>query len=83
MMKTCVFFGFSISFLPFLLCLKGRCKNFAHPAIPAVIHEFFYTGKDCLAALYRQDFEHTVPDHAIALVVTCVSIPFYQMTSVK
>jgi hypothetical protein len=47
-----------------------------------VIEEFFYSDKDCLAALYRQDFEHTVPDHAIALVLTCVCTAFsYQMTS--
>ena len=76
------FFCFSISFLHFLLRLKGRCKNVAHPAISAVIHDFFYTDKDCLAALYRQDFEHMVPDHVIALVMTCVSTSFsYQMTS--
>lgn len=61
---------------------KGKCKNIAHPAIPAVIHEFFYTEKDCLASLYRQDFEHTVPDHTIALVLTCAStFSPYQMTS--
>ncbi|KAF8800630.1 hypothetical protein BYT27DRAFT_7262788 [Phlegmacium glaucopus] len=51
---------------------NGKCKNIAHPAIPAVIHEFFYADKDCLAALYCQDFEHTVPDYAIALVMTCI-----------
>ncbi|KAF8808096.1 hypothetical protein BYT27DRAFT_7211689 [Phlegmacium glaucopus] len=51
---------------------NGKCKNIAHPAIPAVIHKFFYTDKDCLAALYHQDFEHTVPDYAIALVMTCI-----------
>ncbi|KAF8800223.1 hypothetical protein BYT27DRAFT_7314444 [Phlegmacium glaucopus] len=33
---------------------------------------FFYTDKDCLAPLYCQDFEHTVPDYAIALVMTCI-----------
>ena len=62
--------------------MKGKCKNVAHPAIPAVIHEFFYTERDSLAALYREDFERTVPDHVIALVMTCVSTSFsYQMTS--
>ena len=70
------FFCFSFFFLHFLLRLKGKCKNLAHPAIPAVIHEFFYTDKDCLAALYSQDFERTVPDHVIALVITCVWISF-------
>ena len=39
--KTCVFFfGFHISFLHFFLCLKGKCKNVAHPAILMVIHKF-------------------------------------------
>jgi uncharacterized protein DUF6532 len=70
------YLSISISFLLLLLRLKGKCKNIAHPAIAAVIHEFFYTDKNCLAALYRQDFEHTVPDHAIALVMTCASTPF-------
>ncbi|KAF8800631.1 hypothetical protein BYT27DRAFT_7216909 [Phlegmacium glaucopus] len=51
---------------------NGKCKNIAHPAIPAVIHEFFYTNKDCLAALYHQDFEHTIPDYAIALIQNCL-----------
>ena len=72
------FFFFTIFFIHVLLCLKGRCKNLAHPAIPTIIHEFFYTDKDCLTALFCND---TVPDHAIALVITCVSMPFsYQMT---
>ena len=75
------FFCFTIFFIHVLLCLKGRCKNLAHPAIPTIIHEFFYTDKDCLAALFCNNFKHTVPDHAIALVITCVSMPFsYQMT---
>ncbi|KAF8816094.1 hypothetical protein BYT27DRAFT_7279305 [Phlegmacium glaucopus] len=51
---------------------NGKCKNIAHPAIPAVIHEFFYTNKDYLAALYHQDFEHTVPDYAISLIQNCL-----------
>ena len=72
-MKMWVLFLFSVSSINFLLHLKGRCKNLAHPAIPATIHDFFYTEKDCLAANFRQDFEHTVPDHTIALVMTCVS----------
>jgi hypothetical protein len=70
------FFCFSVCFLHFLLSLKGKCKNIAHPAIPAAIQAFFYSEKDCLADLYRQDFEHVVPDHVIALVMTCVSTSF-------
>ena len=75
------FFVLLFFFIHVLWHLKGRCKNLAHPAIPTIIHEFFHTDKDCLAALFCNDFEHTVPDYAIALVVTCVSMPFsYQMT---
>jgi Domain of unknown function (DUF6532) len=82
-MKMCfLFFGFTISFLLFMFYLKGRCKNLAHPAIPAIIHEFFYSDKDSLAALYPQDFQQVVPDHVIALVMTVVSTSFsYQMIS--
>ena len=66
----------------FTLHLKGKCKNLAHPAITAIIVEFFYSDKDSLAALYPQDFERAVPDHAIALVMTVVSTSyFYQTTS--
>lgn len=79
-----VFFFLVLLFLAYVFTLhsKGKCKNLAHPAIPAVILEFFYSDKDSLAALYRQDFERTVPDHAIALVMTVVSTSYiYQMTS--
>ena len=31
-------------------------------------------GDDCLANLYKEDFERSVPDHVIALVITCVSL---------
>lgn len=51
---------------------NGKCKNLAHPAIPKVIHDFFYTERDCLAVLFPEDFEQTVPDHAVALVLTCI-----------
>jgi hypothetical protein len=71
------FICFTISFLLFMLCLKGRCKNLAHPAIPAVILAFFYSDKDSLAALYPQDFQQVVPDHVIALVMTVVRTSFF------
>jgi hypothetical protein len=38
------------------------------------ILDFFYAGDDCLANLYKEDFECSVPDHVIALVITCVSL---------
>lgn len=74
--KRDFFFVPSISLSYLLFPLKGKCKNLAHPAISTVIHDFFYTEKDCLAAHFRQDFERTIPDHAIALVLTCVSTCF-------
>ena len=39
-----------------------------------MIHDFFYTEKDCLAVTFHQDFERAVPDHTIVLIMTCVSI---------
>ena len=47
--------------------------NLGHSAISTAILEFFYKGEDCLANLYKNDFRSTVPDHVIALVMTCVS----------
>ncbi|KAF8816999.1 hypothetical protein BYT27DRAFT_7325725, partial [Phlegmacium glaucopus] len=37
--------------------------NIAHPAISTTIHQFFYADNDCLANLFPEDFEQTVPDH--------------------
>lgn len=44
----------------------------AHPAIEALILDFYYEGADGIAALYPEDFDREVPNHAIALVTTCV-----------
>ena len=52
------FFVLLFFFIHVLLCLKGKCKNLAHPATPTIIHEFFYTDKDCLTALFHNNFEH-------------------------
>lgn len=54
-----------------------------HPGIKDTILEFFYTGNDCLAALFPNDFRDTVPDHVVALAATAVSVlqliqPLYQ-----
>ncbi|KAF8799595.1 hypothetical protein BYT27DRAFT_7217631, partial [Phlegmacium glaucopus] len=51
---------------------NGKCKNIAHPAISTTIHQFFYADNDCLANLFPEDFEQTVPDHVIALVMTTI-----------
>ncbi|KAF8805695.1 hypothetical protein BYT27DRAFT_7339642 [Phlegmacium glaucopus] len=51
---------------------NGKCKNIAHPAISTTIHQFFYADNDCLANLFPEDFEQTVPDHVIALIQNCL-----------
>jgi hypothetical protein len=44
------------------------------------ILDFFYTGDDCLINLYKEDFECSVSDYVIALIITCVSLPM-ELTS--
>ncbi|KAF8808225.1 hypothetical protein BYT27DRAFT_7337869 [Phlegmacium glaucopus] len=51
---------------------NGKCKNIAHPAISTTIHQFFYADNDCLANLFPEDFEQTIPDHVIALIQNCL-----------
>ncbi|KJA12907.1 hypothetical protein HYPSUDRAFT_210008 [Hypholoma sublateritium FD-334 SS-4] len=51
---------------------NGKTQNVAHPAIKALIHKFFYSGTDCLAKLFPDDFAEAVPDHVIALTITCI-----------
>ena len=48
-------------------------NNIAHPAIPKIIIEFFYSGEKCLASLFPETFSRTVPVNAIGLVLTVVS----------
>ena len=62
--------------LHYVYYVQGRTNNISHPAIPALIWKFFYTGPDSLAALYPEHFSEEVPDRAIALAMTCVSISF-------
>lgn len=46
----------------------------AHPAIEALILDFYYEGTEGMAAIYPDEFDREVPNHAIALVTTCVSL---------
>lgn len=49
-----------------------------HPGIAALCIEFFYGstngGKVPLAKLFPDDFSTTIPEHAVAVVMTCVRI---------
>jgi hypothetical protein len=45
-----------------------------HPAIEALVVNFFYCGDGCLAAFFPDDFSHTIPKCALALAMTCVGI---------
>lgn len=67
--------SFFTNFIYFLLIfwVQGKTKNLAHPAIEGLAIDIFYTGDDCLASLFPKDFERTIPDHAFALLLTCVS----------
>lgn len=56
--------------------LQGRTNNFAHKAIQKLCVGFYY-GPNSLAATYPAEFTKTVPEHAVALAMTCVSI-FHQ-----
>jgi hypothetical protein len=55
------------------LCAQGPPD---HPAIKALLIDFFYGGHGCLAAAFPDEFSHTVPKCALALAMTCVSIFF-------
>lgn len=48
-----------------------------HPGIAALCIEFYYGsagGKEPLAKLFPDDFSTIVPEHAVAAIMTCVSI---------
>jgi Domain of unknown function (DUF6532) len=54
--------------------LKGRTNNLAHPSIFKTCLDFFYSGKNSLAARFPSDFKDSIPDHTIALVITTVCV---------
>ena len=61
--------------------LQGKRGNFCHPCIRALCVEFFYGpagGKEPLAKLFPEDFSTSIPEHAVAAAMTCVSL--YQVS---
>ena len=53
---------------------QGRTNNLSHPCIGKLAIAFFYTGKKSLGYLFPNDFKNSIPDKAVALVMTCVSV---------
>lgn len=51
---------------------QGRTNNLAHPAIGKLIGKIFYSGPESLAKKFPEDFKNSVPEHAVALAITCV-----------
>ena len=58
------------------LYFQGKKSNFAHPCIGALCVNFFYGssgGSPPLAKKFPEDFQASVPEHAVAVAMTCVS----------
>lgn len=72
---------FSFKYFLLIFLVQGKTKNLAHPAIEGLAMDIFYTGDDCLASLFPKDFERTIPDHAFALLLTCVSLSLMDLLS--
>jgi WD40 repeat protein len=60
--------------------LQGKTNNISHPCIAEFIIQFYYRGDNALAKFFPDDFKDAVPDHAVALVLTCVK--YLQISSV-
>lgn len=55
-----------------LMCFKNKPSNLMHSCIEDVCVDFYYcTGADALAR-ESNEFQHSVPERAVALVVACV-----------
>ena len=63
-----------LSYLCLTLLFQGRTNNLAHPCLGEICINFFYTGKNALAHVFPEDFRKQIPDHALALVATAVSL---------
>ncbi|KAH9167798.1 hypothetical protein EDB89DRAFT_2074550 [Lactarius sanguifluus] len=50
---------------------NGRTENFAHPAAIELCQMFYYSGKDCLLALFPREFS-TLPIACLIMVFTCI-----------
>jgi Domain of unknown function (DUF6532) len=54
-----------------------------HPCVKQVCVNFFYGsggGEDVLARRFPDDFNHAVPEHAVAVAATCVSAILYSLS---
>lgn len=60
-----------------ILLLQNRTNNLSHPAIEELCVQFYYYDKNGLARIFPDDFKNEVPDHAVALAMTCVSVSIY------
>jgi len=47
-----------------------------HPAIEHFCHSMFYTATDPIAKQFPDEFGTEVPEHAVAVAITCVGSPF-------
>jgi len=50
-------------------------NNLAHPALFALIIDFFYTGTNAMANIFPEVFENEVPHPAVAFAATAVYFP--------
>ncbi|KAJ3511641.1 hypothetical protein NLJ89_g3985 [Agrocybe chaxingu] len=51
----------------------NRTNNFAHPCIRELCIRFYYgRGEESVAYIFQQEFEESIPEHAVALVMTCI-----------
>ena len=55
---------------------QGCSSNFMHPAIEHFCHSMLYTATDPIAKQFPDEFETEVPEHAVAVTITCVGSPF-------
>ena len=60
------------TFILFYLLAQGRTNHLGHDCIKWCC-TFFYKGDNALARYFPDNFKNAVPEHAIALVITCVS----------
>ncbi|KAH9027023.1 hypothetical protein EDB85DRAFT_2148836 [Lactarius pseudohatsudake] len=50
---------------------NGRTENFAHPAAIELCKMFYYSGKDCLSALFPREFS-ALPVACLIMAFTCI-----------
>ncbi|KAI5984897.1 hypothetical protein EDD15DRAFT_2521479 [Pisolithus albus] len=53
---------------------NGHTNNLAHPALSALIIEFFYTGTNAMANVFPEVFQNEVPRPAVALAAMAIKV---------